>query len=216
MQKYSFKKYQALSLRIWHWLNAAAILGLLGTVLIRKTLLSWRTNSVLIQQKLEAAGTTITPELAKEIAVAVRNPLWDWHAYLGFFLGALLIWRLCILLLVEKKGFSFRIVKDLFQLKSLPAAEKREAYHFSFVKIGYLIFYFATILMVATGLMLNFKTDLNLSKDLAGVTKEIHEFMMWFFVVFVGGHIVGVIVAENRGDQGIVSDMINGGDSRKK
>ncbi|MEN0059456.1 MAG: cytochrome b/b6 domain-containing protein, partial [Bdellovibrio sp.] len=60
-----FRKYQPLGLRIWHWLNALAILGLLLTVLLRKTFLSWRTNSALIEAKLQAAGTAITPELAK-------------------------------------------------------------------------------------------------------------------------------------------------------
>lgn len=216
MLKYSFKKYQPLGLRLWHWLNAAVITGLLATVLLRKTLLSWRANSALIQEKLNAAGTTITPELAKEIAVAIRDPLWTLHVYLGFALAALLIGRFLVSVFVEKKGVNFKIFTDPFRMKGLQPAEKRKVLHFNFVKIGYVAFYAVTLLMVVTGLMLNFRTDLNLSKDLAGTTKEIHEFMMWFFVLFIGGHVIGVVIAENKNDRGLVSDMIHGGDPEKK
>ena len=44
--------------------------------------------------------------------------------------------------------------------------------------------------------------------------KEIHELMMWFFVAFAGGHILGIVMAENKEDSGLVSDMINGGDPK--
>jgi Ni,Fe-hydrogenase I cytochrome b subunit len=35
---------------------------------------------------------------------------------------------------------------------------------------------------------------------------------LWFFVVFIVGHIAGVVIAENRGDKGLISDMFSGGD----
>lgn len=211
MTKYSFRKYQALSLRLWHWANAIVILGLLSTVLIRKTFLSWRTNSYVIEQKMMAAGTSITPELAKEIAVAIRDPLWNWHVYLGFALGALLLARILIAVLIEKKCPGVFPLKSAMDIKNVAAEERPRALHFSAVKISYAIFYLVTILMVATGLLLNFKTAIGLQNEFAGTIKEIHEFMMWFFVVFVSGHIVGVVIAENRADKGIVSDMIHGG-----
>ena len=47
----------SLSLRIWHWLNAIVVLGLLGTFFLRKTFLSWRENSQIIMHKL-ADGKT--------------------------------------------------------------------------------------------------------------------------------------------------------------
>ena len=214
MNKYSFKKYQPLQLRAWHWLNALVIVSLLLTVLLRKTLLSWRTNSALIQEKLTNAGTTITPELAKEIAVSIRNPLWDWHIYLGYALSALLLGRLLVALFVEKNSFNLQPLKNILSASSLPESEKKEAIHFSLVKIGYAVFYMATLLMVATGLLLVFKGSLNLSKPLSEAFKEIHEVMMWFFVVFIAGHVAGVVLAENGKDRGLISDMVNGGDSK--
>ncbi len=212
MSNYSFKKYQPLSLRLWHWFNAFVILGLLGTVLLRKTFLSWRTNSVLIQDKLAAAGTTIPTDLAKDIAVALRNPMWDWHIYLGFALGFFFLSRIAIAIFVEKKGVATEAIQSLKNIKNIPAADKTNALHFSFVKIGYAVFYLATALMVVTGFSLNFKNELGLSKDLVGLVKEVHELMMWFFVVFVAAHLVGLVLAENRKDRGLISDMIHGGD----
>lgn len=214
--KYSFRKYHPLSLRLWHWANALVIIGLLLTVLLRKTFLSWRTNSVLIETKLQESGTVITPELAKDIAVAIRNPLWDWHIYLGFALSALFIGRLLVIFLIEKEAPGMDGLKNLLGIKAIPQQEKGQALHYSLVRISYAVFYLATIFMIVTGLMLNFKTEMGLSKDLAGFTKEIHELMMWFFVAFVGGHILGVLVAENRKEPGLVSDMIHGGDPKLK
>lgn len=216
MSGYSFRKYQYLSLRLWHWANSVVILGLLGTVFIRKTFLSWRTNSVVIEEKMNAAGKPITPELAKEIAVAIRDPLWDWHIYLGFALGLLLLARILIAIFVEKKCPGVSAFKSAIGIKSVPVAEKYGALHFTAVKIGYAVFYSVTILMVVTGLLLNFKTGIGLSKDLVGITKELHELLMWFFVFFIGGHIIGIVIAENRADQGLVSDMIHGGDANLK
>ncbi|MBV2169734.1 MAG: cytochrome b/b6 domain-containing protein [Bdellovibrio sp.] len=216
MAKFSFRKYQPLSLRLWHWLNALAILGLLGTVLLRKTFLSWRTNSALIETKLKEAGTVITPDLAKDIAVSIRNPMWDWHIYLGFALGALLVGRILVALLVEKRCPGVHALKSALALKEVPPSEKREAVHYTLVRTGYAVFYLATALMVVTGFMLNFKTELGLAKDLVGSVKEIHELMMWFFVVFVGGHLVGVVAAENTKDPGLISEMVHGGDPKNK
>ncbi len=216
MSDYSFKRYQSLSLRLWHWANSVVILGLLGTVLLRKTFLSWRTNSALIEEKLKAAGQPITSQLAKEIAVAIRDPLWDWHIYLGFALVALFLARVLMAVLVENSGLGFYALKTALGIKDLPTEERRHALHFTIVKIGYAVFYAVTALMVLTGLLLYFKTELGLSKEFAGFSKEIHELLMWFFVLFICGHLLGIVVAENRADQGITSDMIHGGDPKKK
>ena len=48
-----------LAFRIWHWLNAIVVLGLLGTVFLRKTFLSWRTNSEILMTKLSEIGNGI-------------------------------------------------------------------------------------------------------------------------------------------------------------
>ncbi|MFV8258613.1 cytochrome b/b6 domain-containing protein [Bdellovibrio bacteriovorus] len=211
MNNYSFKKYQPLSLRVWHWLNALAILGLLGTAFLRKTFLSWRTNSALIESKLQEAGTTITPELAKDIAVSIRTPMWDWHYVLGFTLGGLMLVRVLVGIFAVKKCPATHAAESAWNLRKVPAGQKTNAIHYTLVKSGYALFYLVTVFMVVSGLTLYFKTELGISKEALNPVKEVHELMMWFFVAFVVGHILGLVIAENRHDQGLVSDMIHGG-----
>nr|BFD62516.1 hypothetical protein BdHM001_11970 [Bdellovibrio sp. HM001] len=211
MKSYSFKKYQPAGLRVWHWLNALAIFGLLGTVLLRKTFLSWRTNAALIEEKIQQAGGAITPELAKDIAVSIRTPMWDWHYVLGFSLAALLVLRILVGIFSVKTCPAAQAAKATWNLSKVPASDKGKAVHYALVRTGYAVFYLMTVFMVFSGLVMYFKEALGLDKSVVNSIKEIHELSMWFFVVFVAGHLVGVIVAELRGDRGLVSDMIHGG-----
>lgn len=210
MTRYTFKKYQPLSLRIWHWFNAVVIFSLLGTVLLRKTFLSWRTNSEIIKTKLAESGISVTPDIARDIAVSIRNPMWDWHYTLGFCLSGLVVLRLLVWLFAQKKGK--QTAPKIWTFLKAPQNERFHAFHFGAVKTAYALFYLSALFMVASGLLMYFGKDLGLSKDTADILKEIHETMMWFFVVFSAGHIIGVLIAENREDKGIVSDMIHGGE----
>jgi Ni/Fe-hydrogenase 1 B-type cytochrome subunit len=210
MQTTSFRKYQPTALRAWHWLNALAMVGLLGTVLLRKTFLSWRTNSAFIQTELQEAGTIVTPELAKAIAVGLRDRMWEWHYIFGFTLAGLLVARLLTGIFVPKAR-SGSFVRAIQAVTRAPTGEKGRAAHHAFVRVGYAAFYASVVFMVTTGFLMYFKAPLALSKDLVGSIKEVHELMMWFFVIFSGGHVLGVLVAEHRGDAGIVSGMIQGG-----
>ncbi|WP_309494568.1 hypothetical protein [Sulfurovum sp.] len=65
------KKWR-LDFRIWYWVHAAVALGLLGTVFLRKTFLSWRTNSELLTQKLSEINLEVTADQAKVLAKAIR------------------------------------------------------------------------------------------------------------------------------------------------
>lgn len=183
-----------ISLRIWHWINALTILGLLGTVLLRKTFLSWKTNSALIQEKIAETGGQIDPALAKDIATTVRDRMWDWHYVFGFSLAALFVFRLFIL-------FRNRDTRPNIAGLNL---------HHKLVQFGYVAFYAMTLLMIGSGFLMYFKESLGLAKSTADFLKENHETAMWFFAIFTGAHIVGVFIAENRDEPGIVSRMING------
>lgn len=208
MEELRLREYRPLSLRIWHWLNAFVITGLLLTVLIRKTLLSWRTNSSVILSKLEAAGHSISPELSVDIAKTIRNPLWDWHIWLGYILGALFLFRLFIAIFIEKRGLVLPALKSIFNKKIV----QKNTRHYYLVKSFYALFHVMTVLMFVTGILLIFKNNLGtLILSMSGSLKEIHELSMWFFVGFIGIHLVGIIISEHGEDTGIVSDMICGG-----
>jgi cytochrome b561 len=182
------------SLRAWHWLNAIAISGLLLTFFLRKTFLSWRENSAIIMEKLSAFGIDITAEQAKAVAKAIRAPMWEWHIIFGVMLGLLLLYRVWIFW--QEAGFGYD--------------DEEVSLHMRAVHWGYRILYLILIVMVLSGIVLNWHDLFGLSKELTHSIKEIHELLAWTIVFFVPLHIAGVFVAENDDQRGIVSRMISG------
>ena len=61
--------------RLWHWTMALAVLGLIGTVLLRKTFLSKSANAEIIRQKLAGFSITINLDQAVAVAKAIRAPM---------------------------------------------------------------------------------------------------------------------------------------------
>ena len=189
-------KYTKL-LRIWHWLNAIAILGLLGTFLLRKTFLSWRTNSEVIVQKLAEYDIDVTTAAAKVVAKTIRAPMWEWHIIFGYALAALILFRLFIFL---KQGISYKDTSSLYKLG---------------LTILYSIFYLLVTFMALSGITLHLGADLGISKGFIGDLKEIHETVAWFFVFYVPIHISGAVIAELGSQKGLISKMISGADEQK-
>ena len=183
-----------LQFRIWHWLNAIVVLGLLATFFLRKTFLSWRTNSEILMTKLSDMGVEVTAEQAKILAKAVRAGMWEWHIILGYALAFLILYRLYLY-------FADKSERESFSSLTL---------HKKGVHSLYYVFYTTLTFMAIAGLTIHFYQDLGLSKDFAHDIKEIHELAAWFFVFFVPVHIAGVIIADNTEEKGLVSTMING------
>lgn len=212
MKKFYEPHYHPASLRIWHWLNALVFLGLLLTVLLRKTVLSWRTNSSIIQEKLSLASIEAPVEVTNAIAKTLRDNMWTWHVALGIALAILLVFRFIIAFKTEKLcpvGRTFTFMKRLKNVdtKDLPHARKYVGQ-----RALYSLFYIMTLIIVVTGALLVFGGDLGFAKETLKTAKEIHEFIMPFFIFFIVVHLLGVIVAELTSDKGCVSRMINGGD----
>jgi cytochrome b561 len=186
-------KYSA-SFRIWHWLNAIVVLGLLATVFLRKTFLSWRTNSEILMTKLSEINVEITTEQAKVLAKAIRAGMWEWHIILGYALAFLIIYRIFLYFKDSSK-------KETFNSLSL---------HKKAVQISYYIIYATLIFMSISGFVIYFYQDLGLLKETAHDIKEIHELVYNVILYFVPLHIAGVIIADNQDEKGLISSMING------
>jgi len=192
---YPHKKY-SVSFRIWHWLNAIAVLGLLGTTFLRKTFLSYKTNARIIQDGLAKMDMEISVDAAKNIAKEIRSPMWEWHYIFGFMLVLLFIYRL-VLHFTSRPLFS--------------AAELKESgMHDKGVAFLYLVLYLLTGIMSVTGIVMYFGAELGFEKDTVKAIKEFHELLMYFFAFFVPVHIAGVFMAEQKQQKGIVSNMIGG------
>jgi len=186
-----------LDFRIWHWVHAIVVLGLLGTVFLRKTFLSWRTNSELLTQKLAEIDLTVTETQAKVLAKAIRAPMWEWHVILGYALAVLLLWRM--ILFFTQSG------KQNYQNM------QKETLHKKMVKLGYVGIYAILTFMAVSGLVIHFYEELGLIKETAHDIKEIHELVFNAILIFVPLHIIGVVIAENRDEKNIISDMVHGG-----
>jgi len=188
------------SFRLWHWIHAFVVLALLATVFLRKTFLSWRTNSEILSSKLLSMDINVSSEQAKLLAKAVRAPMWEWHILLGYALATLIIIR--FILFFTKSGKQNYIGFTSFDL------------HHKVLSIAYIGIYAILFFMSVSGLILTFYQDLGLHKASVHDIKEMHEFMfnaIWIFVVL---HFGGLLIAEHRNEKGIVSKMINGGEKQ--
>ncbi len=184
-------KYSKL-LRIWHWLNALTIFILLATFFLRKTFLSWRTNSELMVEKFGEYNIEITTQMAKSVAKAIRAPMWEWHIIFGYILVALILFRIYIFV---KEGMSYKDTGSLHKIG---------------VSALYTIFYALITFMAISGVVLHLGGDIGVSKEFIGDLKEIHESSAWFFVFFVPLHVTGVIVADLTSEKGLISKMVSG------
>lgn len=183
-----------LNFRIWHWLNAAVILGLLGTVFLRKTFLSYKTNAEILVSKLSDIGVDITIEQAKTIAKAIRAGMWEWHIILGYALAFLILYRI------------YLFFKDTSKVESFSSL----TLHKKAVKISYYVVYATLLFMALSGFAIYFYEALGISKEFAGSIKDIHELVFNIIMIFVPLHIAGVVVADVKEEHGIISTMING------
>lgn len=183
--------------RIWHWAHAFVVLALIATVILRKTFLSYKSNSEIIVSKLSSLNIEISVEQGKMIAKAIRAPMWEWHIIFGYALVSLLLVRLVLL-------FTHSGRQNLINLKSFTLHKK-------LVSVGYIGLYLVLGFMAVSGLVLTYQQDLGLLKETAHTIKEVHEALFNLIWVFVIAHIAGLLVAEHRDENGIVSGMINGG-----
>lgn len=174
------------SMRLWHWLQAVAMFGIFVTVVLRMSVMHKEQIGGIVQSKLAEIGTVISDEQAVLIGKAVRAPMWDWHIYLGIFVGVLLVWRIAA---VIKNGFGFD--ED-------PAMQK--------VYTLYKFFYAVLAVMSISGLVLYWK----LAGDAKESVEALHMYLGWALFAFIAVHIVGVILAEKSDKNGLVSRMING------
>jgi cytochrome b561 len=182
--------------RIWHWTMALSVIGLLVTVLLRKTFLSWRTNSEIIMTKFQDAGLEVTTELAKATAKAIRSGMWEWHYIFGLFLGISILIR--IYMILSKKA-----ILPVITLIQAPKEKK--------LQYGvYTLLCFFIMIMTLSGGFLYFYEIFTFTKDEIHLVKEIHEVTMWGIVVFVTLHLAGVLKHEFDTKEPIVSKMIHG------
>ena len=187
--------------RIWHWLFALTFVFMSTTVLVRKTVMGKDQASIIITQNLQNLNIDISKDDAVLLARKLRTPLWQWHIWGGYLFAILVAVRL-VLISTHSGKRNYQNCDE----KSL---------HKKMVSGVYISIYTFAFILTITGLGIKFDEEIGISKEFKSFLKETHEFTFYLMLPLVAAHIGGVIIAEHRNEQGIISDMINGGKSEK-
>ena len=206
-----FLQKHSAAIRIWHWLTFLVIISLFVTVLMASTALDPRQNIPVVQNVLRDKGVVITSEQAWAVSHTYDDKMWDIHKLLGYALTFLFLSRIVIEMTQPKEErMKSRFEKALLEHQK-SGDDKKVFTHYLIVKISYSIFYLLVFLMVTTGLIIAFGSDLGLSGPTRHSIKEVHGFFQYLIYAFVACHLVGVILADIGKSNGIISGMINGG-----
>ncbi|MDX9813960.1 MAG: cytochrome b/b6 domain-containing protein [Sulfurimonas sp.] len=177
--------------KLWHGIIAFVMVGMLSTVWLRKTFLSKKENGALIVDKLNDLGVHIELKDAIDIATAIREPMWNWHIYLGYALAFLVVYRGLLYLFDKRDKMSFAEA-DL---------------HKKGVRVLYMLFYVSLVFITISGLLYHFYQDLAIAKDTALGIKKFHKLWYNYFLYFVPLHIVAIIAADIIHKDGIPSSI---------
>jgi len=114
--------------RIIHWAIALAFALLLITIFLRLTWLNKYNVAAIIQDYLKGTEQTLSKDQAIALAKKIRQPMWNWHIYMGYVLAIL---------------FSIRFILPAFgQMKIQNPLRKNLSTKVKFQNWSYIIFYF--------------------------------------------------------------------------
>jgi Ni,Fe-hydrogenase I cytochrome b subunit len=207
------KKYSS-PLRLWHWLSAIVITGSLLTVLANSTITNGRTNAAIIKTQLSNKKVAVNSDQARGAAHEISDKVWELHTYFGYLLAALLLFRLIAEIFQLGDQKLIPKIKSAYNHYFVIKQNRELAKHEFVVKTLYAVFYLLLMIMAVTGLCLAFEDDLKELKKIHAI-REIHGFCMYLIIAFIIVHLAGVFLAERQHNPGIVSDMINGGETDK-
>lgn len=187
MKPTNFKKTSKLD-RFLHWSIAFSMSLLFLTGFLRMT---WMAKKNVVKVIESHVGNSVSPEQSKAIAKELLEPMWQWHEYAAYFiLGVLII----------------KIIYTLFKSSKTPNhfSEKKNIKEY-LQKAVYLLFYMFLAATTITGFYLKWGD---------GTWKEpmeaIHKLAIYWFPIFIGLHLIGIVIAELTNKKGIVSKMIGG------
>lgn len=176
-----------------HWALAISFTLLLITIFLRLTWMNKFNVSAIIQDYLTA--NDIVHNLSQDqlivLAKKIRQPMWDWHVYIGYALVVLFGIRFTLPFFGEMK----------FQSPFAAGLTSKE----KFQKWMYIIFYAFAIVSLITGLIIVWGP-----KEFKKTMESIHELSIYYLGAYMLLHIGGVIIAELTSDKGIISRIVSG------
>jgi|SRR5690554_1125977 len=177
--------------RIIHWSIAVSFLLLLVTIFLRLTWMNKNNVAAIIQDYLSGTDHVLSQDQLIILAKKIRQPMWNWHIYIGYVLTGL---------------FSLRFMLPLFgNMKFQSPFVKNLSIKEKFQKWTYIIFYLCVVISLVTGLIIEFGP-----KELKVPMEEIHVLGIYYLVGFIVIHLAGVFVAEFTNQKGIISRIVSG------
>lgn len=177
--------------RILHWAIAMSFLLLLITIFLRLTWMNKNNMALIIKDYLSGTDQSLSQDQLIILAKKIRQPMWDWHIYLGYVLVGL---------------FSIRFIIPAFgHMKIQNPFGKNLSTKMKFQKWTYLIFYVCVILSLITGLMIELGP-----KELEKAMENIHILGIYYLIAFMVIHVSGILIAEFTDQKGIISRIISG------
>ncbi|MCZ4319056.1 cytochrome b/b6 domain-containing protein [Aequorivita viscosa] len=177
--------------RVLHWAIAITFLLLLITIFLRLTWMNKYNMAEIIQTYLSGTDQMLTQEQLIVLAKKIRQPMWDWHIYMGYVLVGLFSLRFTLPFLGTMK-----LQNPL--TKNLSIKQK-------FQKWAYIVFYVCVVVSLITGLIIELGP-----KYLKKPMEEIHVLGVYYLVAFIIIHIAGLLIAEFTNDKGIISRIVRG------
>lgn len=178
--------------RMLHWSIAISFTLTLITIFLRLTWMNKFNMAEIIGNYLSKNDVALSQDQLIVLAKQIRQPMWDWHIYLGYVLTGLFLIRFTLPFFGEMK---FQNPLD----KNTTTKEKLQ-------KWIYIIFYICVVISLITGLIIKFGP-----KEFKKSMESIHELSIYYLVAFIVLHLAAVLYAEFTNDKGIISRIVSGG-----
>lgn len=184
------KKYSKVY-RIIHWAIAVSFLLLLITIFLRLTWMNKFNMAAIIQEYLSGTDQILSQEQLIDLAKKIRQPMWNWHIYLGYVLVGL---------------FSIRLLLPTFgHMKIQNPLDKTLSTKMKFQKWIYIVFYLCVLVSLVTGLLIELGP-----KGFKKPMEEIHMLSIYYLITYIGIHLTGILIAEFTDQKGIISRIVSG------
>lgn len=194
------KKY-SMVYRLIHWTIAIAFILLLFTIFLRLTWLNKVNVAGIIGNFMQGTSEGLSEEQLIALAKKIREPMWNWHIYLGFILTALFAIRIFLGGIGWMRG-------GIGGMKFQNPADKQLKTKGKFQRWVYLVFYCMVVVSLFTGIMIEQGPN-----DMKALMEDIHKLSIYYLIAFLGLHLGGILLAELSDQPGIVSRIINGSGS---
>lgn len=182
--------------RVMHWAIAFSFILLLITIFLRLTWLNKHHVAAIIQDYMATTDQNLSQDQLIVLAKKIRQPMWNWHIYIGYILVGL---------------FSIRFILPVFgQMKYQSPLKKELTFKMKLQKWTYLIFYMCVIVSLITGLVIEFGP-----RSLKKPMESIHVLGIYYLAAFIVIHLSGILIAEFTDQKGIISRIVSGSKKQK-